>query len=246
MIQALDHLVILTDDLAETVTAYEQAGFQVAPGGRHADGATENRLVAFADGTYLELLAFLRDAPQHRWSVHRAGGPGLIDFALLPQDTAAAVTEAGDRGLMLSGPYAGGRLRPDGVELRWQTAVAATADLPFLCGDETPRQLRVPAGSWTEHANGVSGIAELVIAVEQLPLSVGRYSALLGQQPLLRAGEARFTLGAATLVLRSGLSGDPLVTARLAARGEGPAAFGLRATSEIALLPDVMTYRVLP
>jgi hypothetical protein len=246
MIHALDHLVILTDDLTETVAAYEQVGFRVAPGGRHADGATENRLVAFADGTYLELLAFLRDAPQHRWSRHRDGGPGLIDFALLPQATAAAVADAADRGLRLDGPHAGGRLRPDGIELRWQTATAASSDLPFLCGDETPRELRVPAGAWTAHANGVAGIAELVIAVNQLPQSVGRYSALLGSQPQLNPGEARFTLGTATLVLRSALSGDERVTDRLARRGEGPLAIGLRVSGAVPQLPDVLTYRVAP
>jgi hypothetical protein len=39
------------------------------------------------------------------------------------------VTEA--RGLLLDG----GRVRPDGERLRWQTARSPSADLPFLCGD---------------------------------------------------------------------------------------------------------------
>lgn len=84
MIQAIDHLVILVSDLAEAIEDYEALGFHVAPGGEHTDGATHNALISFADGTYLELLAFRRDAPTHRWWRHTASGEGLIDFACCP------------------------------------------------------------------------------------------------------------------------------------------------------------------
>ena len=39
----------------------------VVPGGTHADGATHNALVVFADGAYIELPAWRAPAPEERW-----------------------------------------------------------------------------------------------------------------------------------------------------------------------------------
>ena len=115
----LDHLVILVPDLDAAITDYRALGFSVHPGGTHADGATHNALVVFADGSYLELIAFLRPAPQqHRWGGHAARGhAGFIDFALLPSSVGAVVADANARGLPYLGPHDGGRLRPDGERL---------------------------------------------------------------------------------------------------------------------------------
>ncbi|NTU86090.1 MAG: VOC family protein, partial [Chloroflexales bacterium] len=192
MIGVIDHLVILVEDLAEAVEDYETLGFTVSPGGEHTDGATHNALISFADGTYLELLAFRREAPEHRWWRHKAAGEGLIDFALLPGDTAADVAAARSRGLPLVGPVAGGRERPDGVRLEWQTALADAPELPFLCGDVTPRELRVPYGLAWRHPNGVSGIFRVTVAVRNLEVSAARYAALLGQRPLVEPGRRLF------------------------------------------------------
>ena len=62
----LDHLVILVRDLESAIADYTALGFTVQRGGTHADGATHNALVGFADGSYLELIAFLKPAPAHR------------------------------------------------------------------------------------------------------------------------------------------------------------------------------------
>src|SRR5581483_682481 len=163
MITAIDHVVILVEDLDAAIADYAALGFTVAPGGTHADGATHTALVVLADGTYLELIAFRRPAPEHHWWRLVAAGEGLIDFALLPSAIADDVAAARARGLALEGPVPGGRLRPDGVRVAWQTARSATPDLPFLCGDVTPRDLRVPGGSLRVHPNGVAGVAGLAI-----------------------------------------------------------------------------------
>lgn len=34
--------------------------------GKHADGKTENKLILFRDGSYLELIAFVNDDPEKR------------------------------------------------------------------------------------------------------------------------------------------------------------------------------------
>jgi hypothetical protein len=223
MIRAIDHLVILVTDLDAAAADYTRLGFTVVTGGEHADGASHNKLVSFADGCYLELIAFKRAAPQHMWWRHTAAGAGLIDFALLPSTTPEAVAEARARGLELHGPRDGGRLRPDGVRLEWQTATAATDDLPFLCGDVTPRDLRVPHGAAHHHANGATGVAEVHVAVRAHPARARRYRQLLGSEPTFVDGRPTFALGAGTIVLRSpraDAEADQLV-ARIATRDEG-------------------------
>ena len=52
MIRAIDHIVILVNDLQAAIDDYAALGFSVAPGGTHADGATHNALIIFADDTY--------------------------------------------------------------------------------------------------------------------------------------------------------------------------------------------------
>jgi catechol 2,3-dioxygenase-like lactoylglutathione lyase family enzyme len=229
MITAIDHIVILVTDLDAAVADYSALGFTVTPGGTHTGGATKNALIAFDDNSYLELIAFTRDAPEHRWWRHVAVGEGLIDFALLPRAIDVDVAAAAARGLRLEGPTSGGRLRPDGREVAWKTAQSPTPDLPFLCSDVTARELRVPSAR--HHANGVMGIAGLTVAVENLENSLARYRALLGAQPswqisdsVPEARTAAFILGEATIGLAEPLGGyqfAELLRDRLETRGEG-------------------------
>ena len=180
----LDHVVILVGDLEQAIAGYSALGFTVQRGGTHADGATHNALVGFADGSYLELIAFIRPKPDHRWGGWAARGhSGFIDYALLPSSVGAVVDRARVAGLVYQGPSDGGRQRLDGEVLRWQTGTPPTSELPFLCGDITPRSLRVVEGNVRVHANGVSGIASITVLVADLPASVARYQALLGAAP---------------------------------------------------------------
>ncbi len=243
MIRAIDHIVILVNNLAATIADYTALGFTVTPGGEHTGGATHNALVIFADDTYLELIAFKRPAPEHHWYHYRALGEGLIDFALLPTLIEADLEAARERGLAIEGPFPGGRLRPDGQQVAWQSGRALTPDLPFLCADVTPRALRVPDGAARTHANRVTGIAGLTVAVADLGASVSRYRALLGaaeregtrSSSLSAARTATFALGdtAITLATPADDSGTPL-SARLASRGEGPFALALRGVGQSA------------
>jgi hypothetical protein len=98
----------------------------------------------------------------------------------VPDDIERTIAEASERGLVMDGPRAGGRLRPDGTRLEWQIGTPRTPDLPFLCADVTPRELRVPGGKAWEHQNGVVGILEVRLFVEDLEASTERYGALVG------------------------------------------------------------------
>jgi catechol 2,3-dioxygenase-like lactoylglutathione lyase family enzyme len=244
----LDHVVIAVADLAKALDDYRALGFTVVVGGRHPGRTSHNALVVFADGAYLELIAWTQPDPAERWCAeHGRHGDGFMDFALVPEDTARAIAQAKARGLALAGPVDGGRVRPDGREARWQTGRQTTFDLPFLCGDLTPRALRVPEGDLRRHANGVTGIATVAVAVRDLGASVGRYRALLGDDaaggqavggPAVRRGTglriATVKLGPTTILLMapSGSGRSPAlgeVVARLATRGEGPVGMVLRA-----------------
>jgi catechol 2,3-dioxygenase-like lactoylglutathione lyase family enzyme len=184
----LDHVVILVSDLDAASADYTALGFTVVPGGAHANGLTHNALIAFADGTYLELIARVPGVAQPSTEppsrlLRSEPDEGLADFALLTPDLAATVAEARGRGLALADPAPSGRNRPDGQRLGWASSFPSTPDLPFLIQDTTPRPLRVPQGTAQEHANGVTGIARLTIAVQDLDASIARYEALLGVAP---------------------------------------------------------------
>src|SRR6478609_6732034 len=155
MITSIDHIVILVHYLESALRDYSALGFTVVPGGEHAGGASRNALVAFSDGSYLELIAFTDNVVPESHPFYRpTNREGLVTYALLPTDIEADIQAARGRGLLLYGPFPGGRLRPDGHRIEWQTARPLTNDLPFLCGDVTPRDLRVPSGSAHEHENG--------------------------------------------------------------------------------------------
>ncbi|WP_144113992.1 VOC family protein [Paraburkholderia sp. BCC1886] len=239
---SLDHIVIRVQDLEQTIADFSALGFTVQRGGTHADGATHNALIGFADGSYFELIAFLRAAPEHRWwdPEHRVGD-GFVDFALLPQTVAGTIDAARERGLHYQGPTAGGRLRPDGERLEWQTGRPPGVDLPFLCGDITPRHLRVAEGNVRHHANGARGVANVTVVVNDLDASLARYRALLGDfsappAPLSGYGVrlAVVPLGATTVTLASpsreqdeaeGFAAD--LHRHLVSRGEGVFAVAL-------------------
>lgn len=95
----LDHIVIAVQDLEAAVADYRALGFQVVIGGRHPGRTSHNALVVFADGAYLEIIAWTSPAPEERWyRTLRDHGEGLVDFALLPQSTSQALAEARGRG----------------------------------------------------------------------------------------------------------------------------------------------------
>jgi hypothetical protein len=242
---SLDHIVIAVADLDAAHADFSKLGFTVLRGGEHANGITHNVLVIFEDGAYLELIAWKRPDPGNRWSdVFHTAGEGFVDYALLPDDIAAVVANAQARGLDIEDPVFGGRNRPDGERLEWRTARSPGSDVPFLCGDVTPRSLRVQEGAVRRHANGVTGVAELVVAVRDLDASLARNAALLPDTTPERhetslsgspARTAAFTLGNGSRVILASPTGPGPLAGHLAARGEGPFSVALRGVQPGAL-----------
>ncbi|UHC13747.1 VOC family protein [Methylobacterium currus] len=239
----LDHLVIAVADLDAAFADYSSLGFTVIRGGEHQNGITHNVLVVLEDGAYLELIAFKKPEPGNRWSeVYHRAGEGFLDHALLPSAIEADVKAAQSRGLDIADPVPGGRFRPDGARLDWKTARAPGSDVPFLCGDVTPRGLRVQEGDVRRHDNGVTGVASVTVAVRDVAASRARYAALLGtgaDAPIVEAeilgSPARavtLPLGLGTTVtLASPAGADGVLAEALATRGEGPVAAVFRAAT---------------
>src|SRR5690348_14168851 len=99
MISSIDHVVILVHNLEDAVRDYTALGFTVVPGGEHADGRSANALIAFSDGSYVELIAFRDNIVPEEHHFYRPSNPeGLVTFALLPTDIQADVDDARKRG----------------------------------------------------------------------------------------------------------------------------------------------------
>ncbi|KAK3109876.1 hypothetical protein LTR53_016412 [Teratosphaeriaceae sp. CCFEE 6253] len=171
----LDHVIILVPykDITDP-PIWVTDHFILSPGGRHADNKTENRLILFADGTYIELIAFIDDDPEkrrgHWWDLDY----GIVDFALgtaEPFDYPALQErlESSGSAVCYAEPQAGGRRTPDGLELKWKVTFplgATRGEVPFWCHDVTPRDRRVPVNADnTKHPCGVVGMAGVTTKV---------------------------------------------------------------------------------
>lgn len=239
MITGIDHVVVVVQDLEEAIRDYAALGFTVTPGGTHADGRTQNVLITFADGSYIEVLAFLdrERSLDHPWRHRLDEGEGIEDFALgsddLDADVARMQSEGARVGLEVGQVGDGGRRRPDGQELRWRTMrflqPEGDAALPFIIQDVTARELRVPGGAATQHRLPVAGIAGVTVAVRDLGLYRERYAALLGASGVTRDGQrARIPIGSQWIELVTPEAGIDGVAERIQRHGEGPFAMTLR------------------
>ncbi|HLX04168.1 MAG TPA: VOC family protein [Candidatus Binatus sp.] len=83
MFTGIDHVVIVVQELESAVASYSRAGFTVVRGGKHPIG-THNALIAFADGSYFELIAFLKPGTGHPWQKALEKGAASSTSACAP------------------------------------------------------------------------------------------------------------------------------------------------------------------
>jgi catechol 2,3-dioxygenase-like lactoylglutathione lyase family enzyme len=201
MIQGIDHLVIVVSDLAQAAKDYERLGFTVVPGGQHPVGS-HNVLISFQDGSYLELIAFYREAVDHRWWDPLSKGERLVDFCFQTDNLRGDTKKLKDAGVAINEPVPWSRKRPDGYELKWLLSLSTGSHrgvAPFLIEDLTPRTERIPQAF--THENGVVGIDKATVAVGELAQIEEWYGALLGTKgEPIASGE----LGAEGLRLQAG------------------------------------------
>jgi hypothetical protein len=229
-------------ELAAAIASYRGLGFTVVPGGRHPIG-THNALIGMADGSYLELIAFFEPTAQHRWYQRLQQGGGLIDFCLETDDLPGDARAFRAAGVALGDPRPLSRVRPDGYELKWVLSIPDTHGgvAPFLIEDETPRAERVPRA--TNHANGVTGIQGVTVAVSDVAMVRGWSDRVPGatvtavERPDLGASGARVTLGRHALDFVAPRGPESPLTGWLAARGPSPYAAALATAATKGPLP---------
>ena len=166
--------------------------------------SSRNKLIVFADGTYLELFCWL-DRPREFYAWANKS-PGLIDFALtsLPPSTAQSLhidimsrlggKQNGDESdLKYTLPAEGGRSNQDAVQVRWESSRPVSTnsmdrtDFPFFCHDVTPRHVRVPFddSEKTFHPCGAVGISaiEVIVPKSRSGTFTELYGHILGATP---------------------------------------------------------------
>ena len=249
MLQGIDHLVIAVRDLEAAARDYRALGFTVVEGGRHTGIGTYNMLIAFQDTSYVELIGFYEQPrADHRWWAPLEKGGGLVDFCLQTDDLRGDTLALRRAGVDIGDPEPKNRKRPDGVDVRWVFSLARGADrgvAPFIIADETGRDERVPRER--THANGVTGVGSLTVAVDDVARVRRWYAQVLKQpgqeiqRPDVAGAGVRFTIGPHTFDFVAPAGAGPIAD-WLRARGASPYAATLRAPGRSGALDAAKTH----
>lgn len=190
MILGYDHAIYLAaapDGLDAAAQHFAGMGFAITErddAGKET-ATTTQKLICFADGSYIEILA-IRDAEarrRHRFSYLLSKGDGWADTSVFTDDLAAVQAGLQAAALPFTGPHRHERrLRsgePWSVKLVLAGIGAGNPALPFVIEDVQGRALRIPSLN-TTHANGVTGTAGVTVSVRDLDTAARGFDALFG------------------------------------------------------------------
>ncbi|MET3926676.1 VOC family protein [Devosia sp. 2618] len=181
----IDHLVLGVASLEQAGADFRNSGFDVLDRG-DAAGPMQNRLVRFADGSFLELLAFSGDS-MHRFAPRWIKGSGWIDFALNASDfsrqtealRAATGRDLPRRSLSKHAPTVGKSWELDLIE---PGVGAFDPVLPFLIEEKTPTDWRLPPlGGDIRQPHGISGVRGVTCVTDDLERSKTLLTAMFGK-----------------------------------------------------------------
>lgn len=235
MLSSIDHLVIAVPELEPAAAELERTlGLVATGGGRHPALGTENRIVWLGD-TYIELVAIADEAVAARSWLGAAAlaalthGAGFAIWSAASDAIEADVAALNDLGAGLAKSIPGERWSPDGALVRWRVALPkhlGPLDPPFLIEHDPGSAEWTPADRIARNAqlhplDGPAGRAGpvrlevLELAVESIPLAIGRFTRGLGIRfrPSLAGGGARdANLGTQILRLRPARGGPSMPT----------------------------------
>jgi hypothetical protein len=238
----IDHATVAGSDLKQLQASLRRVGIETIYGGAHTNHATEMALVSFPDGSYLELMGIQPQAESaavnaFEWARFLTSNAGPCAWALRESNLAAEVARLRATGVAVSEPAPGGRKRPDGVTLAWQSSTIGDGTrgtfFPFIIQDRTPREQRVyPQGKPV--TKEFRGVARVVIAVRNLDDAIKRYRQAYALPAPIKPVDAAFgaqlaLMGSGTVVLAAPLNGQSWLADRLDKVGEAPCAFVLAA-----------------
>jgi catechol 2,3-dioxygenase-like lactoylglutathione lyase family enzyme len=120
----LDHLVLGTPDLEDTVRWFESvSGCRPLPGGIHPAWHTRNAVVPMGPGMYLEIIGPDPSAAPARpriFHLDTLEAPRLVTWAAKGSGLELLSARARAHGIELGRPSPGGRQSPDGSRLTWE------------------------------------------------------------------------------------------------------------------------------
>jgi hypothetical protein len=176
---SLDHVVINTlFDMDRAAALVSQLGFTLTPRGYHSLGSI-NHLMMF-EGHYLELIGLPLQTEILRREV--LDSPlGLNGLVFKASDIDACISQLRESGLTMLEPQSFSRpVTIDGVEhlARFRTVRTAPelfeAGRVYYCQHYTPEL--VWHRPWMTHANGCTGLSELVVVTGTIETDVSRYA----------------------------------------------------------------------
>ncbi len=232
-----DHLVVKVNHLHQATDSFSKAGFTVTRGGIHKRGFSENAIIYFKDGSFIELLAMKKSLKtsllrlysktrgfrslkySKKWGLfHRFYDraltlpEGITDFCLLTESLTSDLDRTNNSGLFVTKPLAASRKRPDGSLLKWEMASTLLAELPFLRGPYSPGT--PPSEAATSHANGISGISTISMLALDYKEIVRNLATLLNTEPEGPSAsgdqQATFRIGSTDLIVKKSSEHDDL------------------------------------
>ncbi|ABD88521.1 VOC family protein [Rhodopseudomonas palustris] len=201
----LDHVVInVMGGLDEAAAQYARLGFQLTERGHHTLGSSNN--LAIFGNDYLELLGYLPGRETQRadlWA-HPAGLTGLVFKSI---DAELVYSTLKTRGVPVQPPISFARpvVLADGThDARFKVVRVSGEQVEngrtFFCHHDTPELVWRP--EWQAHRNGVTGIAEFVIAARNPARTAALYEQMFGPGLLAQiSGGVSFRAGAATVLV---------------------------------------------
>jgi len=233
----IDHVSIAWSNLTFLQEAFENVGLKTDYGGVHSSGFTHMSLLAFKDGSYIELISVVKSGtPSPSWSRQIADNGGPCAWAVQVDDLTSEVHRIKSLGISAIGPDDYYRERPDGVLVEWQLAFIGDrepgATLPFLIKDKTPRDYRVrpsPSVAFSE----LSGVTKVILGVRDLEGEAKLFQKAYGWKDPVRnknltgdfRGLALADFEDTPVVIASPQKEDSWLSRRLGQFGDSPCAF---------------------
>jgi catechol 2,3-dioxygenase-like lactoylglutathione lyase family enzyme len=174
-ITRLDHVIIAVKSLDTAAATYRKLGFTLTPRGLHEGKGTGNHCIMFGS-TYIELLGIVDETGAKGRLAERvnARGEGAMGIAYGADD--ADETYAALRAAGIEAEPPNDLARPldlDGKRdiVRFRNIMLPKLALPetmqFICTHVTPELTRARR-EWQLHPNGATGVAEIVIAADDV------------------------------------------------------------------------------
>ena len=189
LVSRVDHLVYATPDLNQGIEEIEKLlGVKATPGGQHPGRGTRNALVQLGPTAYLEIIAPDPEQPtpteSRSFGIDGLKQSMLVTWAMKGTDLAQLRNRAASKGVLYDEVKSGGRQRPDGIKLSWQTISPSVSEakglLPFFIDwGQSPHPAETAAKGATlltlraEHPNAKSVSALLKSLGIDLPVIHG-------------------------------------------------------------------------